>query len=205
MTTDADEVIDVPGRLLERVFAENVRARREELGVSQGEIARRMARRGWDGFHQTTISRIEKYERPVRLGEAQALAEVLDTTERDLRRHAGVLALARDVRVEMDRLNTARFGLRHAVQDYLDLVRTGFTYDVGGARRELQRLVDSGEVSSLDSEFAMRLIATVEMYQSEGDVIAFVQRTVEEYEQQMPVVARMMDAAKGGSAGSDDG
>ncbi|UZX04026.1 helix-turn-helix domain-containing protein [Arthrobacter sp. CDRTa11] len=61
----------------EAQFVENVQRLREAKGWSQGELARRMAADGWDGFHQTTISRIEKGQRPVRLAEARALAKVL--------------------------------------------------------------------------------------------------------------------------------
>lgn len=66
-----------PGADEEANFIDAVKRIREELGWSQGELAKRMSDSGWDGFHQTTISRIEKGERPVRLGEARGLAKVL--------------------------------------------------------------------------------------------------------------------------------
>lgn len=68
---------NVPGADEEANFIAAVKRIREELGWSQGELAKRMSDSGWDGFHQTTISRIEKGERPVRLGEARGLAKVL--------------------------------------------------------------------------------------------------------------------------------
>jgi transcriptional regulator with XRE-family HTH domain len=55
----------------------NVRNMREFLGIDQTELARRLGDAGLRGFHQTTVSRIEKGERPVRLSEAPILAEVL--------------------------------------------------------------------------------------------------------------------------------
>ncbi|MFI7584848.1 helix-turn-helix transcriptional regulator [Kocuria sp. M1N1S27] len=61
-------------------FAESVKRLREERGWSQGELARQLLAAGMEGFHQTTVSRIEKGERPVRLGEARALARVFDTS-----------------------------------------------------------------------------------------------------------------------------
>ncbi|PWF82015.1 helix-turn-helix transcriptional regulator [Kocuria rosea] len=61
-------------------FIESVRRLREEKGWSQGELARRIQAAGVEGFHQTTVSRIEKGERPVRLGEARALAHILGTS-----------------------------------------------------------------------------------------------------------------------------
>lgn len=66
-----------PGSEEEANFIAAVKRIREELGWSQGELAKRMSDSGWEGFHQTTISRIEKGERPVRLGEARGLAKVL--------------------------------------------------------------------------------------------------------------------------------
>lgn len=66
-----------PGAEEEANFIAAVKRIREEQGWSQGELARRMAESGWEGFHQTTISRIEKGERPVRLGEARGLAKAL--------------------------------------------------------------------------------------------------------------------------------
>ncbi|WP_190263737.1 hypothetical protein [Glutamicibacter nicotianae] len=40
-------------------------------------MAKQMQAAGWEGFHQTTISRIEKGDRPVRLSEASGIALVL--------------------------------------------------------------------------------------------------------------------------------
>lgn len=52
-------------------FAANVKRLREDRGWSQGEMAQRLEEHGLAGFHQTTISRIEKRERSIRLGEAR--------------------------------------------------------------------------------------------------------------------------------------
>lgn len=59
-------------------FVRNMKRIREEHGWSQGELARRMTDAGWEGFHQTTISRIEKGERPVRLSESSGIATALN-------------------------------------------------------------------------------------------------------------------------------
>ncbi len=58
-------------------FAQNLRHQREAKGWSQGDLARRMQEVGWRNFHQTTVSRIEKGERPIRLGEAKTIASLL--------------------------------------------------------------------------------------------------------------------------------
>lgn len=49
---------------------------REERGWSQSELARRMVDAGWPKYTQMTVSRTEKGERPIRLNEAESLAEV---------------------------------------------------------------------------------------------------------------------------------
>ena len=50
----------------------------ERLKLSQGEVARRMADRGFP-FYQQTIRRIEDGRRKVSVGEAKALGEILKT------------------------------------------------------------------------------------------------------------------------------
>lgn len=68
-------VRDVSSRVEEN-FATNLREYRETQGVSQEELARRMTARGF-GFSQATVWKIEQNKRPVRLGEATALAAAL--------------------------------------------------------------------------------------------------------------------------------
>lgn len=68
-----------PEELEELRFREALGELRRERGFSQGELARHMVAAGWTDFHQTTISRLEKGTRPIRLGEARALARVLGT------------------------------------------------------------------------------------------------------------------------------
>lgn len=53
---------------------------RTERGWSQAELAEKMRERGFTKFHPTTISRIEKGDRPVRIAEALGLARVLGTS-----------------------------------------------------------------------------------------------------------------------------
>lgn len=65
----------------ERRFGAAVRRFREEAGWSQGELARRLNELGWTAFHQTTVSRIEKGERPIRLSESKGLQKVFGRNE----------------------------------------------------------------------------------------------------------------------------
>ncbi|WP_284976081.1 helix-turn-helix transcriptional regulator [Arthrobacter sp. efr-133-TYG-104] len=84
----------------ERRFAENMKMARENRGWTQTELARRMVEAGWGNYTQMTVSRTEKYERPLRLGEARALAEVLDS-------HIEEMILPTTVKEELDDLRSA--------------------------------------------------------------------------------------------------
>jgi transcriptional regulator with XRE-family HTH domain len=68
-----------PAGLADERFATNIREERERQKLSQGELARRMAERGFP-YYQQTIRRIEEGRRKVSVGEAKALAEILGTT-----------------------------------------------------------------------------------------------------------------------------
>jgi transcriptional regulator with XRE-family HTH domain len=57
----------------------NVRYLREHASISQAELARRMAERGWS-WHQATVYRVETGKQPVRFDEALDLADLLGVT-----------------------------------------------------------------------------------------------------------------------------
>lgn len=61
---------------IESNLAVNVRHYREKKGITQDELAELMTGFGF-GWSQATVWKVEQQKRPVRLGEAQALAEAL--------------------------------------------------------------------------------------------------------------------------------
>lgn len=63
----------------EHLFSENMKRRRDLLGMNQTELARRMKAAGYP-FHQQTVQRVEAGERPIRLDEAYAVAEILGSS-----------------------------------------------------------------------------------------------------------------------------
>lgn len=75
MSKDAnvDQRADKPARDDLR-FARNMVAHREASGMSQKDLVEQLHSQGWTSVYQNTISRIEKGERPVRYGEALAIA-----------------------------------------------------------------------------------------------------------------------------------
>lgn len=61
-------------------FAANIKRFREDRGWSQGTFADKLNQHGLESYHQTTVSRVEKLERPVRIGEAWHICAVLGVT-----------------------------------------------------------------------------------------------------------------------------
>lgn len=68
---------DVEADPVEASFVERMVRSREDRGYSQADLVRRLRENGWQSVHPTTISRIEKRERPVRIGEAARIATAL--------------------------------------------------------------------------------------------------------------------------------
>ncbi|MFC6715096.1 helix-turn-helix domain-containing protein [Branchiibius cervicis] len=63
----------------DELFARNLRRQRESLGWSQAELAERLQEAGLAQIYPTTVSRIEKGERIVRLSEGAQIARTLQT------------------------------------------------------------------------------------------------------------------------------
>ena len=75
-TGDHWENQDPSSDLADSIFARRLRAIRTQAGVTQKQLADRMAARGYKML-QSTVAKIESGERPVSIGEAVQLAEVL--------------------------------------------------------------------------------------------------------------------------------
>jgi transcriptional regulator with XRE-family HTH domain len=61
----------------ERWFGRSVRERREQLGMSQRELAEKVSLYGHTKMDPTAVTRMEKGQRAVRLGEALTIAGIL--------------------------------------------------------------------------------------------------------------------------------
>ncbi|WP_368681895.1 helix-turn-helix domain-containing protein [Mycobacterium intracellulare] len=61
----------------EHRFGEALRRWRQERGWSQEDVAERLRRQGFE-MHQTTVAKIERGARPLRIAEAAALVEVFE-------------------------------------------------------------------------------------------------------------------------------
>lgn len=77
--SDSKEAKDLVGEM-DKTIGANLRAQRERSGLSQAEVAALASAAGLSSFHQTTIARIERGERPLRATEALMLARILETS-----------------------------------------------------------------------------------------------------------------------------
>lgn len=106
----------------EAAFGENLRKMRTEEGLTQKVLAELMTERGVS-LDQSTVARIERGARAVRLGEALVFAEVLDRSVDELVRGADDTSEVRRLRDDADRWMAEA---RSAVKAYLmllDLIR----------------------------------------------------------------------------------
>lgn len=69
-------------------FARRMGELRNKRGLSQSELARQLVERGFKSYSQMTVSRTEKGERPVRLGEARVIADILGSRLDEMTRGA---------------------------------------------------------------------------------------------------------------------
>lgn len=77
-TSEADKGRSTPAlEDLDREFGKNLRETRESMKISQRELVDVLNGITGIGWHQTTLAKTEKGERPIRLAEAVLLARVL--------------------------------------------------------------------------------------------------------------------------------
>lgn len=63
----------------EELFAANLRAMREEVGLTQAGLAKEMADAGYR-WHQATVYKVENGDRQIQLGEARHIAHIFNTS-----------------------------------------------------------------------------------------------------------------------------
>ena len=125
MGDSSQEIVEesaTPGapELTEKRFAANLRAAREAIGISQGRLAEEMVARGWP-WHQQTVTRVETGRRMVRLGEAKAIAEIL---EMSLDQLTWPTEDARVIEQMTEWMRVAKTAYRRIAEETTELVRT---------------------------------------------------------------------------------
>ncbi|MFG1858917.1 helix-turn-helix domain-containing protein [Actinomadura geliboluensis] len=104
-------------------FARRVRADRERLGLSQAEVARRMAETLGTNVDATAVTRIELQTRVVRLDDAVAMAQALDIPLASLLTDDVAHENARLIREQLDELAEARLEWERSGQVILGIIR----------------------------------------------------------------------------------
>ncbi|MGP6171032.1 helix-turn-helix transcriptional regulator [Microbacterium sp. A204] len=142
----------------EENFARRMAELRVQQEMSQSELARKMVEAGFDTYSQMTVSRTEKGDRPIRLGEARVLAKILDSSVEQMTRGS-------DVEENVS---------------YAELVKHGLTTEIIETARRLDNYVDAlghaseamSRLRSYDADEAREAIADLEAYVYPASVIA---------------------------------
>lgn len=104
-------------------FAANMQVIRERQGLSQADLVRVLRDAGWPNVHQTTVSRIEKRERPVKLGEARAIARALNVELNQMLLTPGSARFALDLATRRAGLDRARTAIREGARAFYEQKR----------------------------------------------------------------------------------
>lgn len=115
-------------------FAVRLRALRQAKGLTQLEVAERMNEQGFT-WHQTTVAKTERADRPLRLNEVEALALALGVPVVDLITDRPAVALSGPAAAAAARLDVAE--QRHAA---LTAVMLEFARDFGKAMGEAEAI-----------------------------------------------------------------
>lgn len=131
----------------EQNFARRMAEIRTKLDMSQSELARRMVENGFENYSQMTVSRTEKGDRPIRLGEARVLAKILESSVEEMARGTEEEVAISAAGVIAEGLGAAMLATVHALGDYLEAlehaldVRSRLTsYESSDAREAFENL-----------------------------------------------------------------
>lgn len=141
--------VDEVGQTDQR-FAMNLRLARERAGLSQEDLAQRMAEWGHK-FHQQTITRIENGRRKVSLGESIELAHAVGSTVEALSRPTG---LAQDAWAVLYDVRTIRDAHKRATG-----AAEEFRITQAHLRGLVKRLEDEGAAPALEVEMSVARMA----------------------------------------------
>jgi transcriptional regulator with XRE-family HTH domain len=108
MTSEMDPV--------EEWFAANLKAAREDAGMSQETLAARMRAEGHSAWKQQTVTKVENNTRRVLLAEAHALARILDVPGEQLAQAPEVTRDMYALREAVGRFWQARAQARYAAE-----------------------------------------------------------------------------------------
>lgn len=157
-------------RGLNEVFAAALQRYRERAGMSQSELGRRMSDEGYP-WHQMTVARTEDGERPVRLDEAVALADILHVGLRALYRPAAPPTGSEEFANLLARATSAEEHVRGARTAFADAQATAVRLKEDAVRareradeaaQEYEEAVQAMHQAEIRAERAAELLQTTE-------------------------------------------
>lgn len=135
----------------EDIFRINVKSQREALGWNQATLLSKLHELGYDSFHQTTLSRIEKGVQPPKLGEAIAIAKALNTKVSALLVPQDTFSTIQNFAEDVAHLRRGWLELRMAI-DKIESFREITPHSLASAREELERIKTLEGIDELDVE-----------------------------------------------------
>ena len=185
----------------ETTFVENMVTLRTRLGISQTELARRLANDHGLPFHQPTLQRIESGERPLKLTEAIVIANLLGS---DLQTMMDDVSAEFGYRTLIDELTLTN--LNEAVEDVVRIARHP-KYRADLIREAVDSYVNASEQLNLPIEasaveYAERVEKALRQLQAECESLT---RFAEDIRQRIADEPRNFPDALGELAGDPDG
>jgi transcriptional regulator with XRE-family HTH domain len=156
---------------VEAAFAANLKYARERAGLTQDQLAAKMAELGF-AFSQATIWKIEQGRRPVRIAEFQALSDVLDEPAYSLFLSASPATYGQrvQVRAARDRIVQASEAIESATAEYLQ------------ARRLLDMVIEASSPHLTDEDRAHPDF-TNEWNELQPEVLALAARLLTDFDE----------------------
>ncbi|WP_195849231.1 helix-turn-helix domain-containing protein [Arsenicicoccus cauae] len=142
-------------------FGREVQRRREQKGWSMTRFASLLTEAGVDNFHSTTVGRIERGERPVRLSEAVAVAQVLDVPLESL--------IPTDAQTLTDAERAVRLysETKRAIRVLARLLADRLA-GLPAVREDLVEVLESGDLDEAGIKQARKWLGIVDMNLAEG-------------------------------------
>lgn len=125
---------------------------RENLGYSQNQLATELNQAGLEDFYQTTVSRIEKGERAVRLNEALIIARVLGSSIDYMLTPDAVAHSINDIYSELHELKRCRKAFEDSIINF-----EGFRLQTIMAMEDFSKLPESERLSGQAEQLTVNL------------------------------------------------
>lgn len=107
----------------EEIFAVNLKALRNDRGMTQSELARHMADKGFK-WHQATVFKLENGERQIQLGELREISKLFNVALDRLVEGTDRIAELSKLRQDVQRLDQVRVRLADNANAYDELRRS---------------------------------------------------------------------------------